>query len=70
MASYAEIQRAFAHRYMDAEGVVGVRVQEIDGLLVLVVQASSEAVREAVPDEFRGVPVRVSVGRRPVLAYS
>lgn len=69
MRNYAEVQREFVHRYMDVDGVTGVRIQEIDGEIVLAVQVVDDA-PSGLPESFRGVRVVVLAGRQPVLAYS
>ena len=69
MSNYAEAQREFVHRYMDADAVVGVRIQKIDGELKLVVQIDGDTPHE-LPKQFRGIPVVIRHAGRPSLAYS
>jgi hypothetical protein len=69
MSSLTDVQQAFVHRYMDDNGVLGVRICEIDGQNTLVVDIRDGASPE-LPDEFRDLPVVVRTGNPAVLAYS
>ncbi len=69
MSSYADAQREFVHRYMDADSVVGVRIARRDGDLVLIVQIDGE-LPDGLPETFRGVPVVIHRAARAVLAYA
>jgi len=69
MCNLTDIQQAFVRRYMDDDGsVIGVRVSQIDGQHVLVVDVSDDQGVE-LPSAFRELPVYVREGRRAVLAY-
>jgi hypothetical protein len=68
--SLTDIQQAFVHRYMDNDDdVIGVRVREIDGRIVLFVKVSGRK-HVDLPETFRGLPIIVSEGHRAMLAYS
>ncbi len=69
MSNLTEIQQAFVHRFMDDNGVLGVRVRKIDGQDTLVVDVREGASPE-VPETFRELPVVVRTGSPAVLAYS
>jgi hypothetical protein len=69
MSSYADAQREFVHRYMDADAVVGVRIAKRDDELVLVVQIEGET-PDGLPGTFHDIPVVIHHAARPVLAYS
>jgi hypothetical protein len=69
MSTLTDTQQAFVRRYMDQPGVLGVRVREIEGETVLLVEVCKPT-SVALPDTFRGLPVRVHEGRPAVLAYS
>jgi hypothetical protein len=69
MRSYSAIQQAFVHRYMDIDGVIGVRVQQIEGTMTLVVQVEKLDLPVQMPTVFEGLPVGVQLSRRAVLAY-
>ncbi|MGH3264890.1 MAG: hypothetical protein ACRDNS_23190 [Trebonia sp.] len=68
-STLSEIQQSFVHAYMDEAGVVGVRVRELDGEMVLYVELEDAVGPVSLPEEFRGLPVRRAEGRRAVLAY-
>jgi hypothetical protein len=63
-----EIQQDFVRRYIDQDGVVGVRVMKIDGQMMLLVDVDEPDAVD-LPASFRRVPVRPRKGRRAVLAY-
>lgn len=71
MNSFADIQQAFVHRYMDDESdrVIGVRIRELEGETVLYVDVSDLAGVE-LPEVFRGLRVVVRETRRALLAYA
>jgi hypothetical protein len=69
MMSLTDIQQAFVRRYMNGNDCVnGVRIREIDGENVIVVEVTD---RECVdlPDTFFDLRVDVRQGDRAVLAY-
>jgi len=69
MMSLTDIQQAFVRRYMNGnECVNGVRIREIDGKNVILVEITD---RESVnlPSDFFGLRVEVREGDRAVLAY-
>jgi hypothetical protein len=68
MSSFTEIQQAFVRHYMD-HSVLSVRIQRIDGEMMLVVDVDDPTAAN-LPSSFRDLPVRVRAGRRAVLAYS
>jgi hypothetical protein len=68
MSSFTDIQQAFVHRYIDHDGVNGVRVAKIDDEMVLLVEVDNVDAAQ-LPEEFRGLPVRVCESGRAVLAY-
>jgi hypothetical protein len=66
--SFTDIQQDFVRRYMDDNGVVGVRVREHQGKIVLYVEVEAGCSAK-LPSTFRKVPVVVQQGQRAVLAY-
>jgi hypothetical protein len=66
--SLTDIQQAFVRRYMDDNGVIGVRIRRCDGDLVLFVVVAPDCTAE-LPPKFRGLRVVVEQGQRAVLAY-
>lgn len=69
MSSFTDIQQAFVHRYMENDGVIGVRVRKIDGRIVLFVEVS-DCKSIDLPETFRDLPVIVSQGHPAMLAYA
>lgn len=69
MNSLTDIQQAFVRRYMDSDGVLGVRVRKIDGQNTLIVDVRAGASPE-LPAQFRELPVLVRTGSPAILAYS
>ncbi len=69
MMSLTDIQQAFVRRYMEGdECVIGVRIREIDGKNVILVEIEDRNHVE-LPSEFFGLRVEVREGVRAVLAY-
>jgi hypothetical protein len=69
MMSLTDIQQAFVRRYMNGNDCVnGVRIREIDGENVIVVEVMDRELVE-LPDEFFDLRVEVRQGDRAVLAY-
>jgi hypothetical protein len=69
MMSLTDIQQAFVRRYMNGnDSVNGVRIREIDGDNVIVVEVMDRE-RVDLPDEFFELRVEVRQGDRAVLAY-
>jgi len=69
MMSLTDIQQAFVRRYMNGnECVNGVRIHEIEGENVILVEVMDRASVE-LPREFFGLRVEVREGDRAVLAY-
>ncbi|HTZ86646.1 MAG TPA: hypothetical protein VMB05_08260 [Solirubrobacteraceae bacterium] len=69
MMSLTDIQQAFVRRYMNGnECVNGVRIHEIEGENVILVEVMDRASVE-LPPEFFGLRVEVREGDRAVLAY-
>lgn len=69
MSNLTDIQQDFVRRYMDDNGVIGVRVRECDSKLVLYVEVE-DGYSPELPEDFRGLPVIVRQGQRAMLAYS
>jgi hypothetical protein len=69
MMSLTDIQQAFVRRYMNGnESVNSVRVREIDGKNVILVEVADCAGVD-IPSEFFDLRVEVRPGARAVLAY-
>lgn len=69
MMSLTDIQQAFVRRFMsDDECVIGVRIREIAGENVILVEVT-ERERVDLPGDFFGLRVEVREGHRAVLAY-
>jgi hypothetical protein len=69
MSSLTDTQQAFVHRYMDDDNVIGVRVRELEGEIVLFVEVLDSTAAADLPDDFRDLRVVVHEGHRAVLAY-
>lgn len=69
MSNLTDIQQAFVRRYMDNDGVIGVRVRELEGRIVLFVEVDDPKTVD-LPTTFRDLPVVVRQGHRAVLAYA
>jgi hypothetical protein len=69
MMSLTDIQQAFVRRYMNGnECVNGVRIREIDGENVILVEIADRASVD-LPSEFFDLRVEMREGDRAVLAY-
>jgi len=69
MMSLTDIQQAFVRRYMNGNDCVnGVRIREIDGENVILVEVTDRE-RVELPDKFFDLRVEVRQGDRAVLAY-
>jgi hypothetical protein len=69
MMSLTDIQQAFVRRYMNGNDCVnGVRIREIDGENVILVEVTDRE-RVELPNEFFDLRVEVRQGDRAVLAY-
>jgi hypothetical protein len=69
MMSLTDIQQAFVRRYMnDDEHVIGVRIREINGKNVLLVEVTDRN-RVELPSTFCELRVEVREGRPAILAY-
>ncbi len=69
MMSLTDIQQAFVRRFMEGnEHVNGVRIRDIDGKNVILVEVADPS-RVELPGEFLGLRVEVREGNRAVLAY-
>lgn len=69
MMSLTDIQQAFVRRYMNGnDGVLGVRIREIDGENVVLAEVEDREHVE-LPSEFFGLRVEIREGDRAVLAY-
>jgi hypothetical protein len=69
MMSLTDIQQAFVRRYMNGnECVNGVRIREIDGENVILVEIADRA-SVYLPSEFFDLRVEMREGDRAVLAY-
>jgi hypothetical protein len=67
--SLTDIQQAFVRRYMDGnECILGVRIHEMDGDNVILVDVVEDA-RVKLPNDFLGLRVVVRAATRAVLAY-
>lgn len=67
--SLTDIQQAFVRRYMNGnECVLGVRIREIDGENVILVEVTDRE-RVELPSDFLDLRVDVREGDRAVLAY-
>lgn len=68
MTDLTDIQQDFVRRHMDDNGVLGVRVRECDGEIVLFIEVEDGCSAD-LPKDFRGLRVVVEHGQRAVLAY-
>jgi hypothetical protein len=69
MMSLTDIQQAFVRRYMNGNDCVnGVRIREIDGENVILVEVTDRE-RVELPNKFFDLRVEVRQGDRAVLAY-
>jgi hypothetical protein len=69
MMSLTDIQQAFVRRYMNGnECVNAVRIHEIDGENVILVEVTDRASVD-LPTEFFDLRVEIREGNRAVLAY-
>jgi hypothetical protein len=69
MMSLTDIQQAFVRRYMNGNDCVnGVRIREIDGENVILVEVTDRE-RVELPSKFFDLRVDVRQGDRAVLAY-
>jgi len=69
MMSLTDIQQAFVRRYMNGNDCVnGVRIREIDGENVILVEVTDRE-RVELPSDFFDLRVEVREGDRAVLAY-
>jgi hypothetical protein len=70
MMSLTDIQQAFVRRYMNGnECVNGVRIGEVDGDNVILVEVMDREGVELLPPDFFGLRVEIREGDRAVLAY-
>jgi hypothetical protein len=69
MMSLTDIQQAFVRRYMNGnECVNGVRIREIDGKNVILVDIVDRE-RVDLPSDFLGLSVEIRESDRAILAY-
>lgn len=68
MSSLSDIQREFVQIYMDDDRILGVRIRDINGQMMLDVEVRDCSAVD-LPETFHDLPVIVREGRRAVLAY-
>lgn len=64
------VQREFADRFVDAPGVLGIRIKRYESGPVIVVTVDQDKLEIEMPSVFKDVPVRIVEGAPAVLAYA